>query len=76
MLLRACEAAGRDPSEVEISVQLRSFGTPSGEVLAAASRFVDAGAQHIILMVPAADGPDGVTRLAAEVAEPLRARYD
>ena len=75
-LLRACEAAGRDPGEVEVSVQLRSWGTPGGEVLASAGRFVEAGAQHIILMTQAADGPDGVARLADEVAEPLRARYD
>ena len=75
-LLRACQAAGRDPGEVEVSVQLRSCGTPGGEVLATAGRYVEAGAQHIILMTQAADGPDGVGRLAAEVAAPLRARYD
>ncbi len=75
MLLRACEAAGRDPGEVEVSVQLRSWGAPSGEVLEAAGRYVEAGAQHVILMMRAADGPDGLVRLASEVAEPLRARY-
>ena len=70
MLLRACEAAGRDPSEVEVSVQLRSWGSPAGEVLATAGRYVEAGAQHVILMMPAADGPDELTRLADEVAGP------
>ena len=66
----------RDPSEVEVGVQTRSWGSPGGEVLATAGRYVEAGAQHVILMMPAADGPDGLARLADEVAGPLRARYD
>lgn len=76
MLLRACEAAGRDPAEVEVSVQLRAWGASSGEVLDAAAQYVEAGAQHVILMMRAADGPEGLARLAREVAEPLRARFD
>jgi alkanesulfonate monooxygenase SsuD/methylene tetrahydromethanopterin reductase-like flavin-dependent oxidoreductase (luciferase family) len=73
-LLRVCEAAGRDPGEVEVSVQVRAWGAPSREVLEAARGYADAGADHVILMLRAADGPDGLTRLAHEVAEPLRER--
>jgi alkanesulfonate monooxygenase SsuD/methylene tetrahydromethanopterin reductase-like flavin-dependent oxidoreductase (luciferase family) len=75
ILLRACEAAGRDPGEVEVSVQIRAWDTPDSEVLASAIRYAEAGAQHVILMTPGADGPDGLARLATEVAEPLRARF-
>ena len=74
-LLRACEAASRDPARVEVSVQVRAWGVGSGEVLEAAEQYAEAGAQHVILMMRAADGPEGLARLAREVAEPLRERY-
>jgi hypothetical protein len=37
-----------------------------------AEAFLRAGADHLILAVPAALGPNGLVRMAAEVAAPLR----
>jgi alkanesulfonate monooxygenase SsuD/methylene tetrahydromethanopterin reductase-like flavin-dependent oxidoreductase (luciferase family) len=73
-LLRHCEAVGRDPGEIEISAQafLRDGHQP---MLRTAEAFVEQGAQHIILVMPASDGPDGLRLLAERVAEPLRARF-
>jgi hypothetical protein len=41
--------------------------------LGMARRFAAAGANHVILGVPAMAGPDGLAAMAREVAEPLRA---
>ena len=38
--------------------------------------FAGDGAEHVILIMPASDGPDGLRRLAERVAEPLRERFD
>ena len=40
-----------------------------------ASDFARNGADHVILLMPAGDGPDGLRRLAERVAEPLRERF-
>jgi hypothetical protein len=45
--------------------ELRQARTVAGE-------FVSAGATHLIIGVPARLGPDGLARMAAEVARPLR----
>ena len=74
-LLRSCEDLGRDPAEIEISAQVRVLRMTSAEALALATRYVEAGADHIILMMRPADGPDGLRRLADEVAAPLRDRF-
>jgi len=72
-LLQFCEAAGRDPGEIEISAQV--FGREGhAAMLETAVALAGQGAQHLILLMPAADGPDGLRRLATEVAEPLRER--
>lgn len=73
-LLRHCEAAGRDPAQIEISTQV-GLGAPTRELLAEASSFVEAGVAHVILQMPADRGPDGLRTLAHEVAEPLRERF-
>ncbi len=73
-LLRHCEALGRDPGEIEISAQVFGRdGLPA--MLESASDYARRGVQHVILVTPAADGPDGLQRLAREVAEPLRERF-
>lgn len=73
-LLRHCEAVGRDPSEIEISAQ--AFGRDGlPAMLELASGYVRQGVDHVVLILPAADGPDGLRRLAHEVAEPLRERF-
>jgi alkanesulfonate monooxygenase SsuD/methylene tetrahydromethanopterin reductase-like flavin-dependent oxidoreductase (luciferase family) len=70
-LLAHCEAVGRDPKEIEISAQVRT-GDGHAAALGDALRYVDAGVQHVVLMMAASDGPDGLGRLVHEVAEPLR----
>jgi hypothetical protein len=70
---RALEAAGRDPDDFTFAAQLDA-GTTSDTRrmgLETARRFVDAGANHVIIGVPAAARPDGLAAMAREVAEPL-----
>lgn len=73
LLRRALDEAGRDPDDFDFAAQIAT--RPSGGQLADARetglRFLRAGATHLILGVPAADGTDGVHLLAKEVAEPL-----
>ena len=69
----ALEAAGRNPDDFSFAAQL-SCGTTVGDrrlALETARRFVDAGATHVILGVPASVAPDGLAAVTREVAEPL-----
>ncbi|MFN8632010.1 MAG: LLM class flavin-dependent oxidoreductase [Chloroflexota bacterium] len=72
-ILRALEAAGRDPEGFSFAAQLSCGTTPADRktALATARRFVAAGATHVILGLPASIAPDGMTALADEVAGPL-----
>ena len=72
-ILRALEAAGRDPSAFSFAAQLSCGTTPAERraALATARKFVTAGATHVILGLPASIAPDGMTALADEVADPL-----
>ena len=70
---RALDAAGRDPDDFTFAAQL-DCGTSAGTRRAAlhiARRFVAAGANHVILGVPAIAGPGGLASMAREVAEPV-----
>ena len=74
----ALEAAGRDPDDFSFAAQL-SCGTTADDrrgALETARRFVDAGATHVILGVPASVAPHGLADVAREVAEPLIASAD
>lgn len=73
-LRRHCEAVGRDPGEIEISAQVFPRDGLAAQ-LEIAGRLVEQGAQHIVLLIEASAGPDGLRRLAHEVAEPLRERF-
>jgi alkanesulfonate monooxygenase SsuD/methylene tetrahydromethanopterin reductase-like flavin-dependent oxidoreductase (luciferase family) len=76
-MLRALEAAGRDPSSL-VFVGQAVAGTTREDRSAAletSRAFVAAGADHVILGIPASAGPDVLRALAAEVAEPLRGRW-
>jgi alkanesulfonate monooxygenase SsuD/methylene tetrahydromethanopterin reductase-like flavin-dependent oxidoreductase (luciferase family) len=75
ILLRHCEAVGRDPGEIEISAQSFLRGDDYATMLATAATFAEAGADHLILIMPAAEGPDGLQRMADRVATPLRERF-
>ena len=75
---RALEAAGRDPDDFAFAAQLSCGTTPAerAEALAVARRFLRAGANHVILGLPATAAPRGLADLAREVAEPLLAGLD
>jgi alkanesulfonate monooxygenase SsuD/methylene tetrahydromethanopterin reductase-like flavin-dependent oxidoreductase (luciferase family) len=73
-LLRHCQEVGRDPAQIEISAQ--AFARDgAAQQLGVASEYARQGAQHVILVMEAGLGPDGLTRLVSEVAEPLRERF-
>ena len=76
ILLRHCEAVGRDPAEIEISAQAFLRDGDHAALLETATQLGRAGAQHLILLMPASDGPDGLQMLAERVAIPLRERFD
>jgi hypothetical protein len=73
-LLRAMDAAGRDPTGFTFAAQVGLENTPASRRQAreTALEFRRKGADHIILGVPAPEGPDGIEAMAREVAEPLR----
>ncbi|MGZ6299516.1 MAG: LLM class flavin-dependent oxidoreductase [Candidatus Limnocylindria bacterium] len=75
ILLRHCEELGRDPGEIEISAQVFLRDGDHATMLETAAGLVRAGAQHLILLIPAGDGPDGLQKLADRVATPLRERF-
>jgi len=74
-LLRHCESVGRDPAEIEISAQAFLRNRDHAAMLKTAQWYAEQGANHLILIMPAADGPDGLRLLAERVAEPLRERF-
>lgn len=70
----ALEAAGRDPASFMFAAQLSCGRTPDDrrKALETARAFVRAGANHVILGLPATEGPDGMRCVADEVAGPLQ----
>lgn len=74
-ILRALDAAGRDPEAFTFAAQLGCGTTASDrrEALAVATAFARAGAGHVILGLPATAAPDGLVAISREVAEPLMA---
>jgi alkanesulfonate monooxygenase SsuD/methylene tetrahydromethanopterin reductase-like flavin-dependent oxidoreductase (luciferase family) len=69
-----CAAIGRNPQEIERSIQLPvEQGRPLEALRSALQTFVEAGATHLILNLRAPYGPDIVARLAEEIVLPLQA---
>ena len=69
-LAELCAEIGRDPAEIEVSVQIRSTADPA-ELTDMAGRYLAAGADHILVTaMPPADR-DSVPGIAAALA-PLR----
>ena len=62
-----CAAVGRDPSEIELSVQLRVNYDDLQATTWAAQAFVEAGATHIVLMLTYPYPEGVVSKLADEV---------
>ena len=71
---RALDAAGRDPDNFGFAAQLTCGTTAADrrEALQIGRRFVEAGANHVILGLPAIAAPDGLAAVVREVGEQLR----
>jgi alkanesulfonate monooxygenase SsuD/methylene tetrahydromethanopterin reductase-like flavin-dependent oxidoreductase (luciferase family) len=71
---RALETAGRDPDDFTFAGQLNAGGSTRErrEARETALQFLRAGANHLIIGVPGRLGTDGLRRMAAEVALPVR----
>ena len=73
-LLRALEAARRDPATFAFAGQVNVPSSPDGRRLAReqAISLLRAGADHVTLGIVARDGPDALRAMARDVAEPIR----
>jgi alkanesulfonate monooxygenase SsuD/methylene tetrahydromethanopterin reductase-like flavin-dependent oxidoreductase (luciferase family) len=71
---RALEAAGRDPDAFTFAAQLAVTNEPASlrDGRATALEFLRAGADHLIIGVPGADGPGALRAMSREVAQPAR----
>jgi ribosomal protein L13 len=74
-LLRHCERVGRDPSTITISAQIFLRGGDHMALHAEGERLLQAGVDELVLVMPAKDGPNGLRRLASEVAAILRGKH-
>ena len=67
-----CAAVGRDPADIELSIQLRLAYDDLPGAVETLQGFVDAGATHLVLYIPS-PYPSGIaTRLADEVISRVR----
>jgi alkanesulfonate monooxygenase SsuD/methylene tetrahydromethanopterin reductase-like flavin-dependent oxidoreductase (luciferase family) len=74
MLLDRMAELGRDPAGFEFATQIPTGSTPDEwrQVRDLAHRYVEVGADDVILSMPPNLGPDGVDAIASEIAIPLR----
>jgi alkanesulfonate monooxygenase SsuD/methylene tetrahydromethanopterin reductase-like flavin-dependent oxidoreductase (luciferase family) len=74
IVLRECDAIGRDPAGLELSVQviIPPAGEPRRAATQAAIAYGRAGAAHILLTTLGSEGAAGIRRLATEAAAPIR----
>ncbi len=71
-----CAAIGRDPAEIERSVQVRIDPSDLNAARETLRSYIAAGATHLILNLTA-PYPEGIVgRLASEVAAPIRDEHD
>jgi F420-dependent oxidoreductase-like protein len=73
VLREHCAAVGRDPAEIQLSLQLAVDYANLAATVETLQRFVDAGATHLILNLRPPYPPDIVARLADEVVPRVRA---
>jgi len=76
-LRRALAEGGRDPDDYTFAAQLTCGRSRSDRATAldVAGRFIAAGANHLMLGLPASVAPAGMADVIREVAEPLRSRF-
>jgi F420-dependent oxidoreductase-like protein len=71
-----CAAIGRDPKEIQRSIQIRINPQDLAENRAAIESYIQTGATHIILNL-IYPYPEGIVkRLVNEIVEPLKATYE
>ena len=73
VLREHCAAVGRDPAEIEVSVQVRADYDDPSTTVATLRPLVDAGATHLVLMLPS-PYPAGIIARLAEVHQPEAVR--
>jgi alkanesulfonate monooxygenase SsuD/methylene tetrahydromethanopterin reductase-like flavin-dependent oxidoreductase (luciferase family) len=73
-LFRACDELGRDPSEVTVSVQIRAGETAADRRVAVdlGRAYARSGCEHLIIVMLARFGPDGLRWIARDAADPVR----
>lgn len=71
-----CKAIGRDPSEIEHSIQTMTNYQNLEETLNNIRPYIEAGANHIILNLRAPYPENIVQQVAEKIAKPLKAEYD
>jgi len=67
VLREHCAAVGRDPAEIEVSVQVRADYDDPSTTVATLRPLIDAGATHLVLMLTSPYPEGVVARLAEEV---------
>lgn len=72
VLRRHCDAVGRDPASIEVSVQLWVDGRNLGEARAQASGLIASGVHHLVLYIDGRQGPGVVDGLLTEVIPAIR----
>ena len=74
-LVEAMQAIGRNPADFDFVGQVAAGRTPDSRVgaLTAARAMIGAGATHVVIQLPADDGPAALEVVAREIVEPLRA---
>ena len=71
VLEQHCEDVGRNPDEIERSVQFRA-GPAAAELIDAGRQYVEAGATHLIFTCPQPYSVEGARWLWNEIVTPLR----
>ena len=66
-----CVAVERDPADIVLSVQYRLDADDFGASVGVLERFIDAGAEHVVLYLPSPHGAGMATRAAEEVIRKL-----
>jgi alkanesulfonate monooxygenase SsuD/methylene tetrahydromethanopterin reductase-like flavin-dependent oxidoreductase (luciferase family) len=77
-LLAEMDRIGRDPTGFHFAAQIATGADSASRRRAyeAAVEYARAGADHIVLGMPARLGPDGLATVARDIAEPLREALD
>jgi F420-dependent oxidoreductase-like protein len=76
VLNERCAEIGRNPAEIERSIQIRINYTNLGESLEVIRPYIAEGATHIILNLVAPYPQEIVHRLDKEIVEPLKAEFE